>query len=150
MRIGALAEAGGVSARTVRFYEGAGLIAPPPRTAGGYRDYPPEAVTRLRFVRRARDSGLRLAEIAEVLEIRDAGEAPCGRVAALVDEHLAEVRRRIAALRLAEAELVELARRAADADPARCSPAEVCEILSAPPPPARAEAGRAPRALSRS
>jgi MerR family transcriptional regulator, copper efflux regulator len=149
MRIGALAEAGGVTARTVRFYEAAGLVPPPPRTAGGYRDYPPEAVARLRFIRRARAAGLRLAEIAEVLAIRDGGEAPCGRVAALVDDHLAEVRRRIAALRLAEAELVELARRAAGADPARCSPAEVCEILAAPPP-ARAEAGRALGALSRS
>ncbi|GAB2324818.1 MerR family DNA-binding transcriptional regulator [Streptomyces griseoincarnatus] len=41
MRIGDLAAVSGVTAKTLRFYELAGLLPAPPRTAGGYRDSPP-------------------------------------------------------------------------------------------------------------
>ncbi|WP_457757817.1 MerR family DNA-binding transcriptional regulator [Streptomyces mirabilis] len=41
MRIGELASVSGLTAKTIRFYEQAGLLPDPPRTPGGYRDYPP-------------------------------------------------------------------------------------------------------------
>jgi len=71
MRIGQLAAQTGFSVRTIRFYEQSGLLPAPPRTEGGYRVYDQDAVARLRFVRSAQTLGLSLAEIAEVLRIRD-------------------------------------------------------------------------------
>jgi hypothetical protein len=53
MRISDLARRAGATAKTVRFYEKSGLLAEPGRTAGGYRDYPAEAVAHLRFIRAA-------------------------------------------------------------------------------------------------
>ncbi|QIS18186.1 heavy metal-responsive transcriptional regulator [Nocardia terpenica] len=129
MRIGALAERSGVSAKTLRFYEQAGLLVEPQRTSAGYRDYPPATVNRVLFIRAAQTAGLRLAEIADVLAIRDSGSAPCAHVRALVDTHLAEVRARLADLRRTERELRRLSERAAAQDPAACTDAEICAIL---------------------
>jgi DNA-binding transcriptional MerR regulator len=130
MRIADLAAAGGVSTKTIRFYEQAGLLAFPPRTPAGYRDYPSEAAARLRFIRTAQAAGLSLAEIGGVLALRDSGQAPCGHVTALIDAHLATIGRRITQLRTAQDELRQLAGRAAALDPAECtSVEEVCSIL---------------------
>lgn len=76
MRIGDLASTSGLTAKTVRYYEQAGLMPAPPRTPGGYRDYPAEAATRLAFIREAQHAGLTLAEIRGILALRDSGEAP--------------------------------------------------------------------------
>ena len=77
MRIGQLAAQAGYAVRTIRFYEQSGLLPVPERTSGGYRDYDQDALTRLRFVRSAQALGLSLAEIAEVLRIRDYQGPPC-------------------------------------------------------------------------
>lgn len=99
--------------------------------SNGYRDYPPAVVSRLRFVRTAQAVGLSLAEIGEVLATRDDGRAPCTHVAAVVDAHLRDVRRRIRELRTAQRELGQLAERAARYDPADCTSADdVCRILT--------------------
>ncbi|MFG2876420.1 heavy metal-responsive transcriptional regulator [Streptomyces sp. NPDC048337] len=132
MRIGDLAAAGGVTAKTVRFYEQTGLLPAPPRTSSGYRNYPPETVQRLGFVRDAQAAGLTLAEIRSVLELRDSGRAPCGRVAALIDEHLTEIERRMTELAQSRAALRDLARRAAATDPATCQADDICTIISTP------------------
>ncbi|MCT2108153.1 heavy metal-responsive transcriptional regulator, partial [Dietzia cinnamea] len=88
MRIGELAVASGTTTKTLRFYEEAGLLPAPERTANGYRDYTPAALARLDFVRRGRTAGLTLAQIREILDIRDAGVAPCQHVHALLEAHL--------------------------------------------------------------
>src|SRR5260370_29172720 len=99
MRIGALAAAAGTTPKTIRFYEEAGLLPGPPRAASGYRDYPDDAAARLAFVRAAQSASLTLAEIRDILTIRDSGQPPCGHVATIIDRHLADVERRLAALR---------------------------------------------------
>ncbi|MEU3747317.1 MULTISPECIES: heavy metal-responsive transcriptional regulator [Streptomyces] len=132
MRIGELAVAGGLTTKTIRFYEQAGLLPAPPRTSGGYRDYPQQMLARLGFIRDAQAAGLTLAEIRSVLTLRDSGQAPCARVSALIDQHLAEIDRRMAELREARTELQELARRAAVTDPDSCSEGEICTILTRP------------------
>lgn len=132
MRIGDLAAAYQVTAKTIRFYEQAGLLPAPPRTTGGYRDYAPEAVSRLAFIRDAQGAGLTLAEIRSVLEIRDSGHAPCGHVTSLVDQRLAEIEQRMAELRQTRTALRELALRAAATDPDTCSGGEICTILTRP------------------
>lgn len=131
MRIGALASTAGISTKAIRFYEQAGLMPKPPRTPSGYRDYPPQAAARLAFIRNAQAAGLTLAEIREVLIIRDGGEAPCAHVGALVAEHLRQVEERIAELTRARAALLDLKDAADATDPSTCPEGPVCRILNA-------------------
>lgn len=64
MKIGELAKLTNTSTKTIRFYEDSGLLSPPARTASGYRDYGPEIVDRLRFIRRGQAAGLTLQKCA--------------------------------------------------------------------------------------
>lgn len=132
MRIGELASRSGLSTRTLRFYEEAGLLPPPPRTPGGYRDYPDTAVARLAFIGESQRAGLTLAEIRSVLALRDDGHAPCAHVAALIHEHLDDIDRRMAELAATRRVLHTLAERAATTDPAACGGDDICTIFTAP------------------
>lgn len=71
IRIGRLAELSGVSIDTVRYYERAGLLPEPSRRASGYREYSHSDVERLRFVRRSKELGFSLSEIADLLSLAD-------------------------------------------------------------------------------
>ncbi|MCX4550279.1 heavy metal-responsive transcriptional regulator [Streptomyces sp. NBC_01387] len=133
MRIGELAARSGLTTKTIRYYEQAGLMPEPPRTPGGYRDYPATAEPRLAFIRDAQHAGLTLAEIRGVLALRDSGEAPCGHVTDLIHRHLEEIDRRMAELRKTRTALRGLARLADETDPQSCSDAEnICRIISPP------------------
>ncbi len=91
MTIGLLARKSGVAARTLRFYEERGLIAPLGRTAKGYRLYGPNALEDLAFLKGAKRLGLKLEEIGELLEIRRSRRCSCPRTRELVESRLAEV-----------------------------------------------------------
>lgn len=104
----------------------------PPRTSGGYRDYPGEAITRLAFIRDAQHAGLTLADIRGILTLRDSGQAPCDHVSDLIEQHLTEINQRMAELRKTRTALRELAQRAADTDPATCTDTDICQIISRP------------------
>lgn len=67
LTIGRLAEAAGVHVETIRYYERRGLLPVPPRTASGYRQYSESEVRRLELIRRAKDLGFSLSEIAVLL-----------------------------------------------------------------------------------
>ncbi|GGP40543.1 heavy metal-responsive transcriptional regulator [Saccharothrix coeruleofusca] len=108
MRVAELADAVGVRPDTVRYYERAGLLPPPPRSASGYRRYPAEAVDRLRFVRGCQKLGLRLKEIADLLAVRDTGVCPCEPAETMLHRHIAELDAELARLSALRAELVEL------------------------------------------
>jgi len=73
LRIGRVAQQADVGIDTVRFYERRGLLPEPQRTAAGYRLYPPGTVTRLRFIRRAKELGFSLDEIGSLLALQDTG-----------------------------------------------------------------------------
>src|SRR5690348_16031742 len=133
MRISDLAGSARVTTKTVRFYEKAGLLDEPGRTAGGYRDFPADAAARLRFIRAAQSAGLTLAEIREVLEVRGSGQSPCRDVTALLKAHLDQVEQRISELEHARATLRDLHARAAATDPAKCRSDRVCSILETAP-----------------
>lgn len=129
MRIGELARQSGVPATTLRYYEQLGLLPEPDRTASGYRSYGDTAVDRLGFIRSAQAVGLTLAEVRDVLGIRDTGEAPCRVVTDLIERRYAEVRSRIAELRALERELSRLRQRAAHLEPRDCDPSGVCHVI---------------------
>jgi DNA-binding transcriptional MerR regulator len=140
LTIGRLAEATGVPARTIRYYEQVGALAPPGRTAAGYRTYTPRAVERLRFLRRARALGLPLRELRPLAEALEHGPAGAlrPRLRRVVRAHLDGVERRVAELdvlrrqlegvleRLAATEAAE--RRRGGARPSRARPCRCLEL----------------------
>lgn len=70
LTIGRLAQLVGLNLETIRYYERRGLLGKPPRTAAGYRQFSPESVQRLRFIKRSQELGFTLNEVAELLELR--------------------------------------------------------------------------------
>lgn len=129
MRIGELAEATGTTTKTLRFYEDSGLLPPPERTVSGYRDYDQDAIARLDFIRRGRATGLTLAQVREVLDIRDAGTAPCHHVKELLDIHLTALDQQIADLQALRVNVTHLRDDAAQANPSECQSEDVCRYL---------------------
>lgn len=79
LTIGRAARAAGVNIETVRFYERRGLIDQPPKGAG-YREYPPQLVARIRFIKQAQQIGFSLREIDELLALRADPAADCADV----------------------------------------------------------------------
>lgn len=110
LNIGELARAADVGVDTIRFYEREGLIAAPPRRESGYRQYPPDTVRRVRFIRRAKDLGFTLKEIGELLSLRVDPDTSCADVRQVAKDKLADVRQRIAELQRIEIVLDRLAR----------------------------------------
>jgi MerR family mercuric resistance operon transcriptional regulator len=133
MLIGELADAASLPSQTIRFYERKGLLPEPERGANGYRTYDPSMLTRLNFVQTAQAAGLTLAEIASIIDLRDDGTVPCAHVASLIDRKLANVRARIKDLAVLETELESLIDRSHRLNPADCTDADICHILSATP-----------------
>lgn len=129
MRIGELAAAAGTSTKTLRFYEGQGLLPAPDRTAAGYRDYDPTVLDRLDFIRRGQGAGLTLAQIQQVLEIRDGGQAPCGHVRDLLDQRLAAIEDQLRSLTALRDTLTSLRDEATTLHPDTCGPDQVCRYV---------------------
>ena len=129
MRIGELATAAGTTTKTLRFYEESGLLPQTARATNGYRDYGPEALSRLDFIRRGRAAGLTLAQIREVIDIRDAGDAPCHHVYQLLTARLVDIDRQIADLDALRAALIQRRDQAGKADPASCPADTVCRYV---------------------
>lgn len=129
MRIGELARQSGLAATALRYYEKAGLLPEPERTASGYRAYSADVLQRLAFIRAAQAVGLTVGEIREVIGIRERGRAPCAHVLELIDRRRAEVQSRIRELQQLERDLAVVAEQGAGLDPADCDPAGVCKII---------------------
>jgi DNA-binding transcriptional MerR regulator len=98
----------GVRSDTLRYYERTRLISSAGRTSGGYRVYDDNVVDRVRFIKAAQRSGLRLWSIAELLAISDSGNCPCGHTADLVRQRIAEVDAEINDLQALRDKLVRL------------------------------------------
>lgn len=105
MRIGEAAAASGCHLETVRYYERIGLLVPPPRTSGGYRDYRSGDVARLRFVTRGRHLGFSIEEIRSLLRLSEDAELSCQDVDELARQHLDDIRAKIRDLRRMATEL---------------------------------------------
>src|SRR4051794_13756531 len=108
LRVGELADAVGVSADTIRYYERAGLLPEPSRTPSGYRVYHTGAIDRLRFIQGAQRLGLRLSDIRDLLAVRDTGTCPCEPAENLLTRRLAEVDAEIARLSVLRREMAAM------------------------------------------
>lgn len=96
--IGAAARASGVSAKMVRHYEALGLLGAVARTDAGYRQYTPADVHTLRFIKRARDLGFSMAEIAELVSLWHDRRRASADVKRIAQTHVAELEKRIQAM----------------------------------------------------
>lgn len=117
LTIGKVADQAGVGVETVRFYEREGLIDEPPRRASGYRQYEPDVVLRIRFIRHAKELGFTLREIQELLELRVDPESTCADVRGRAKAKVEDIEGRIESLQRMKAALERLARKCRGAGP---------------------------------
>jgi MerR family transcriptional regulator, mercuric resistance operon regulatory protein len=108
LSIGRLSEFTGCNIETIRYYEKIGLLAAPPRTAGGHRVYGVGHAKRLGFVRRSRELGFSLDEIRVLLGLADGEEYDCGKVREITLHHLQSVKDKIRDLRRLERTLTTI------------------------------------------
>lgn len=109
LSIGHLSRRTGCKVETIRYYERAGLMPPPPRTQGGHRLYDESHLRRLTFLRRGRGLGFSLDQLRALLGLVDEGGLTCGEVKAVTLDHLADVRGKIADLKRLEGALTGMA-----------------------------------------
>ena len=128
MRISEAAAAAGTTAKTLRFYEDAGLLPAIGRTSAGYRDYPEWAVQRATFIRRSRAAGLSLDQAGVLLAVHDAGTRPCSQVRDRLADQLEAVNAQISELRALRTTLADQLK-AAEAGPESCDAKQICSYL---------------------
>lgn len=104
MKIGEIATATGLSRDTLRFYERRGLLRAN-RSTNGYRDYPPEAVDWLRYIRLAQTLGFSLAEIEADLPLLAEPATSAPQVRAALERKLVSIDQRIEGMHTLRAEL---------------------------------------------
>ena len=126
LTIGKVARKAGVGIETIRFYERKGLIEKPPRKESGYRQFPVETVSRIRFIRQAKELGFTLEEIKELLSLKHDLSAKSGDVKMKVESKIKDIRGKIRILQNMEKILAELAN-SCDG----CGSAGDCPILEA-------------------
>ena len=107
--IGEAAARSGVSAKMVRHYESLGLLPKVGRTDSGYRQYTGKEIHTLRFVRRARDLGFSMAEIAELLKLLQDRRRASANVKRIALTHVADLDRRMKELEAMKRTLERLA-----------------------------------------
>jgi MerR family copper efflux transcriptional regulator len=98
MPIGKLSKATGATIDTIRFYEKAGLLPKPARTASGYRKYTREDEMRLAFIARARHLGFSLEDIGEMLRLRTSRSGGVARVREVAQKKVALIEQKISEL----------------------------------------------------
>lgn len=126
LTIGQLAKAAGIGVETVRFYEREGLLAKPPRRRSGYRQFPPDSVRRVLFIRRAKELGFTLKEIGELLSLRVDPSTTCADVRSMARAKIVDIDARMAELDRMKAALERLARSCRGQ-----GPSSECPILDA-------------------
>ncbi|WP_027705813.1 Cd(II)/Pb(II)-responsive transcriptional regulator [Zymobacter palmae] len=109
MKIGELARKAGCPIETVRYYEKEGLLQAPRRnTENNYRHYDAAHLEKLLFIRRCRALDMTHEEIRALLHAMNNHGKDCGPIDAIISEHLAHVRHRIAELQQLEQQLKAL------------------------------------------
>ncbi len=124
MRIGQLATQTGVTVQTIRFYERRGLLKKTARLASGYRDYPADAVRRIRFIKRSKDLGYTLGEIVSLLELSQERSHNTAKARAIVETKIRNIEDKIRDLQQMRDELITIGRDCGCGDGQ-----QVCQVL---------------------
>lgn len=122
------AKESGLTPRAVRLYERDGLIPYAERTETGYRTYTENDLSLLRFIHQARELGLGLDEIKQILDLQNSGVTPCSTVQNLVETHIRDIDEKIRSLRELRSTLVKVRQFALDSN-MRGEDAIVCRII---------------------
>ncbi len=126
MKIGEVAKAAGIGIDAVRFYEREGLIPMPARRPSGYREYKPDVVVSLRFIKRAKELGFSLKQVAELLRLEASDGTTPANVRERAEAKLEDLGERIRALQKMRRAL----RRLVESCPGQ-GPLSDCSILRA-------------------
>jgi MerR family transcriptional regulator, copper efflux regulator len=105
---GQLAKASGLNAETIRFYDKEGLLPTPSRSQAGYRQYSPDCIQRLVFIKQTQALGFSLAEIRELLTLKDKPDASQRDVKKLITEKRLQIQAKMIALQDIDTMLGEL------------------------------------------
>lgn len=124
MRIGELARQTGTPAETIRYYERERLLPEPARTRSNYRQYGPQHLEQLLFIRQCRALDMSLQEIRTLLEVRDNPAGTCSTANQVLDEHIQHVETRLHELQGLALQLRQLRSQCSSE-----SPAAECGIL---------------------
>lgn len=146
MNISMAAEQSGVSAKMIRYYESIGLIEAADRRDNGYRDYGDTEVAMLQFVRRTRDLGFSLDEVASLLTLWRNRRRSSREVRRLAEKHLADIDARIADMRAVSRTLKRLVHACHGDDRPECP---ILDDLAATPPTTTTKHTRKPRPASK-
>jgi DNA-binding transcriptional MerR regulator len=125
LTIGKLAELGGVSADTLRYYEKFGLIKADSRSSSGYRYYTEDAVSVVRFIKGAKSLNFTLEEIRQLLALNSSDQATCAQIIDKTEDKIAEAEARILELKEIKKILKELVQHC----PGGNAPVNICPIL---------------------
>jgi DNA-binding transcriptional MerR regulator len=106
--IGIAAQKSGCTPSTIRYYESIGLLAAPRRSGAGRRSYGQQDVARLAFIRRARDFGLGIPQVRDLLEAAEAPVTACATARPVVEEHIRALRTKRAELKALETALAAI------------------------------------------
>lgn len=124
--IGNVAKQAGIGIETIRFYERTGLLDEPPRNSSGYRQYQPETIVKLRFIKKAKQLGFTLKEIEELMALRHKHDARCSDIKAQANEKISNIEERIRDLSKMKEALLALTCQCNDNEPV-----SECPILTA-------------------
>jgi Cu(I)-responsive transcriptional regulator len=125
MWIGQTAKQAGVNAQTLRYYERRGLLPRPHRRGSGYREYSADAVSVVRFIKRAQELGFSLDEVEELVRLRGVKRGERQRVRVIAQRKIGDIDRKIGhlqSMRDALHHLVHACERGGDAE---------CQIIEA-------------------
>jgi len=95
LTIGQVAREAGIGVETVRFYEREGLLDQPARRQSGYRQFEPDAIARLQFIKQAQRLGFTLREIKELFALKLDPTATRAQVSQRAEAKIADIERRI-------------------------------------------------------
>ena len=108
VNIGSAAQRSGISAKMVRHYESLGLLPRVARTDSGYRKYSEADVHTLQFIKRGRDLGFSMVEIAELVGLWHNRKRASANVKRIAQRHLDELAQRIEAMQAMQRSLASL------------------------------------------
>ncbi len=118
--IGQLARKTGVKITTIRYYEKIGLLDEPYRNQGNQRIYEKEGLERLSFIRHARELGLSIEDIRELIKLGNHPEESCAQAHKIADKQLQLVKNRLKKLKKLEKELKRIAAMSDEGQVGKC------------------------------